>query len=270
MSAGAERWMVSRDVRGPVWVERAGERQATVVGDVVPPGSRVVTGPEGSVTLSIGEHASVTLEANTQVGVLAVEGPVTSVLMERGLLAAEADGEPALEVRLRGTLHVLRIEAGSGSVLHDGHGRSTVACARGEILVDGVPTLRSGEVARLRPRAVPRPGPAAKTLHLSASAEDTRPARTMTVRGRTNPGAEVDVGGVVVPVDDEGRFSTTVARPAPGHPLVVRARDVHGRHETLRLARARPEPNPATEPSGAPEKAPSSIEGRWAWTDEPG
>jgi len=88
--------------------------------------------------------------------------------------------------------------------------------------------VRAGQQSVLRPGRGPSdPTPIPTSLLLKVT-WPTRPRREVIVSGQTDPGSHVDIGGRIVPADEEGRFSHTLPLQEGANTVQVRALSVGG------------------------------------------
>lgn len=253
------------DVRGVVWIAQTGEPRQLIAGDLVRAGSHLETTATASVRLTAGDAVSILLEPSSRLGVGSRWRSSAVVTIEGGSIEVEAYGAAPLEVRLRGSLHHVRIRNGKTRVLHDGVDRAVVACLSGAAIIDDGQGLDAGREVELRPGAEPKDRPSPNALALSVTPPTQTPGRRIVVSGRTNPGAHVFINGVRVRVDDAGEFEQAIEL-APGmRSITVEARDVIGRERNVTVALA-----PATPDRRRRRDARDRIETQWQWENPPG
>jgi hypothetical protein len=241
-----------RALRGVVERGRDGGWAPAAPGDVLAPDEALRTGPASSAALAFATGAILHLDESTEVVVLGATPAREAIRLERGRVAADAaPGTPGLRVEARGG--IAAEGRGARFTVVAGAGGLAVATETGTVELS-TPSATVEVGARARASASPGspPTPAAPisaevVLRVAAARGGAVGARCP-VSGWVEPGTEVRVDGVLVPVSAAGRFEARAPVPASG---IVRvwARDVAGRAAERQVAcrATRPAPAPVTD-----------------------
>lgn len=221
------------EVRGTVEVRRGGQWRAASVGEALRPSDAVRT-LEGSYAVLIGgEAVEVRMEAGTEVSVEALTDSLSRLLLGNGMTTVrlKPNSGQALEVSAAGSDAVARTEGGTFTLSNNGAGTVALATLVGEATFSGarkVVIVRAGQQSVVRPGHGPsEPTPIPTSLLLKVN-WPARPRRQIVVSGQTDPGARVDVGGRIIPTDEEGRFSQVLSLKEGANAVQVRALSIGG------------------------------------------
>lgn len=224
------------EIRGTVQVRRGGEWRTARVGESLRPSDAVRT-LEGSYAVLIGgEAVEVRMEAGTEMSVEDLTDSLSRVLLGNGMttVRVKPDAGMTLEVMAAGSDAVARTEGGTFTLSNNGAGTVALATLAGEASFSGqhkVVIVRAGQQSIVRPGHGPSdPTPIPTSLLLKVN-WPTRPRRQVVLSGQTDPGARVDVGGRIIPTDEEGRFSHTVSLEEGANAVQVHALSVGGLHQ---------------------------------------
>lgn len=224
-------------VDGIVEIHRDGQWGRAKPGDVVQRSHRIRTGPDSNATLRSQAGDELELRARVELGVDSLDATVTELSLKRGKISAEAaPGTERLEIRAQGT----QATATAGTkftIYSDDRGAVTVATARGLARV-----LAAGRQVEVGPRmsTYVAPGAAPRTpiaipdkVFLTVAWPANEIVRRHTIlRGKTRPGNSVTVNGQQVPVDDGGKFVSTVNMVEGKNSLAVSVESIDGRTKT--------------------------------------
>jgi glucodextranase-like protein len=223
------------EVRGTVEVRRGGEWRPASVGEALRPSDTVRTqAQEGSYAVLIGgEAVEVRMDKGTEVSVEALTDSLSRLLLGNGMTTVrlEPNSGQALEVRAAGSDAVARTEGGTFTLSNNGAGTVALATLAGEATFSGqrkVVIVRAGQQSIIRPGHGPSAPTAIPTSLLLKVNWPARPRRQVAVSGQTEPGARVDVGGRIIPTDEEGRFSQILSLKEGANAVQVRALSVGG------------------------------------------
>ncbi|MFN7131643.1 MAG: hypothetical protein ACK4N5_06145 [Myxococcales bacterium] len=117
----------------------------------------------------------------------------------------------------------------------------TVASTRGEVKVGSraatviVPAGKQTLVEARQPPLPPSPIPPSLYLKVGTPTSLVQRERTTTIAGQVSPGAVVSVNGVRVLTAESGSFAAVVTLAAGPNAIEVKATDVAGRQESVRL-----------------------------------
>jgi hypothetical protein len=221
------------EIRGTVEVRRGGQWRAASVGVALRPSDAVRT-LEGSYAVLIGgEAVEVRMEAGTEVSVEELTDSLSRFLLGNGMTTVrlKPNSGQALEVRAAGSDAVARTEGGTFTVNNNGAGTVALATLSGEATFSGprkVVIVRAGQQSIVRPGQGPSDPPPLPTSLLLQVNWPARPRRQVVVSGQTDPGARVDVGGRIIPTDEQGRFSQSLSLKEGTNAVQVRALSVGG------------------------------------------
>ncbi|MFL5356242.1 hypothetical protein [Archangium sp.] len=220
-------------VRGTVEVRRGEQWRAASAGEALRPSDTVRT-QEGSYAVLIGgEAVEVRMEPGTEVSVEALTDSLSRFLVGNGVTTVrlKPNSGQALEVRAAGSDAVARTEGGTFTLSNNGAGTVALATFAGEATFSGqrkVVIVRAGQQSVVRPGHGPSEPAAIPTSLLLKVNWPARPRRQVAVSGQTEPGARVDVGGRIIPTDEEGRFSQVLSLKEGTNAVQVRALSVGG------------------------------------------
>lgn len=249
--------------RGPVWLTTAAGQHEAMPGAIMGSGDTLTTAAAAEATLRLA-NASVTLTELSALRLDELSERLPKVTLNKGVVQItvnEAQPTPVLEVHLDGLQEHVFIQTGAVGIVQPHVGVATVACLTGKVrVVIGAQSLHveAGQEITLRSAQAPKLGPSAPNLTLWVDALG-KPARDgrLTLRGRTQPGAELRVGSVLVPVAADGSF-VYVWRPEPTERTVLlAARDALNRSQQRQASW--PAPSRAS-----PKAAPGETEWEWA------
>ncbi|PTL85244.1 hypothetical protein [Vitiosangium sp. GDMCC 1.1324] len=221
------------EIRGTVEVRRGGAWRTASAGESLRPSDAVRT-LEGSYAVLIGgEAVEVRMEAGTEVSVEDLTDSLSRLLLGNGMttVRVKPDAGQTLEVMAAGSDAVARTEGGTFTLSNNGAGTVALATLSGEASFSGlrkVVIVRAGQQSIVRPGRGPSdPTPIPTSLLLKVN-WPARPRRQVVVSGQTDPGAHVDVGGRIIPTDEEGRFSQIVPLKEGANAVQVHALSVGG------------------------------------------
>ncbi len=249
--------------RGPVWLTTAAGHHEAMPGAAVGSGDMLATAAAAEATLQLA-YASVTLTEHSALQLDELSERLPKVTLNKGVVqitVQEAQPTPVLEVHLNGLKEHVFIQTGAVGIVQPQVGVATVACLTGHVrVVIGTQSLQveAGQEITLRSAQTPKLGPSAPNLTLVVEALG-KPAHDgrLTLRGHTQPGVELRVGSVLVPVATDGSF-VYVWRPEPTERTVLlAARDALNRRQQRQASW--PAPSRAS-----PKVAPGETEWEWA------
>jgi hypothetical protein len=228
-------------VEGDVVRVRDDRETPGAVGMSLAPGDRLVTGDDGSATLTRGAGTSVEVSPNTTVELAAIEDGLVEVRVEGGRVRARARPDAGAVRVLAAGREALAYDASFGLAVD--HGSVSIETERGRVVVGGVPgvsEVQAGSRLHVFPdgEAVLRPVSDALLLDV-AWPEPVRVGRVK-VAGTTEPGATVRLvapvadAGEPVRADAEGRFELELPVPEGRTEIEVAVRDPFGRERTAR------------------------------------
>ncbi len=236
------------DVSGDVQIRRPGGEWAKAKsGEVLGQDAAVRTG-EGSYAVLVGGTAyDVKLEPDTQVSIEEITDSISRLMLGGGMATARVSGaaKHVFEVRAAGSDALARTGAGAFSVSSNGKGTVAVGTREGEVEFLGagkVVIVRAGQQSVVQPGTGPSDPvsiPSSLLLKVKWPATATVTTRKLIVAGEADPGSVVRVGGRPTPVDERGRFSTTVELAEGRNALTVQAVGVGGGAATDRKEIAR-------------------------------
>jgi hypothetical protein len=221
------------EVRGTVEVRRGGQWRAASTGETLRPSDSVRT-LEGSYAVLIGgEAVVVSMKPGTEVSVEQLTDSLSRLLLGNGMTTVllKPNSGQALELRAAGSDAVARTEGGTLTMGNNGAGTVVLAADSGEATFSGqrkFVTVRAGQQSVIRPGHGPSEPAAIPTSLLLKVNWPARPRRQVAVSGQTEPGAQVDVGGRIIPTDEEGRFSQVLSLKEGANAIQVRALSVGG------------------------------------------
>jgi hypothetical protein len=229
------------EIRGTVEVRRGGGawRKASV-GEALHPSDAVRT-REGAYAVIIGgEAVEIRMEAGAEVSVEELTHKLTRILLDSGMTTARVKmgAGQTFEMKAAGSDALARTENGTFTMNNNGAGTIALATLVGEVAFSGqrkVVIVRAGQQSIIRPgRAPTEPTPIPTSLLLKVN-WPAQPRRKVVVSGQTDPGTQVEVGGRIVPTDEEGRFSQLLPLQEGLNSVKVDAVSVGGlRHEEKR------------------------------------
>jgi hypothetical protein len=221
-------------VSGTVEVRRGGQWRAASAGEALRPSDTVRT-HEGSYAVLIGgEAVEVHMDEGTEVSVEALTDSLSRFMVGNGMttVSLKPNSGQALEVRAAGSDAVARTEGGTLTLSNNGAGTVALATLVGEATFGGqrkVVIVRAGQQSVIRPGHGPSEPAAIPTSLLLKVNWPARPRRhQLVVSGQTEPGARVDVGGRIIPTDEEGRFSQVLSLKEGANAVQVRALSIGG------------------------------------------
>lgn len=222
-------------VEGTVERIRGGVRTAAVAGERLLAEDVLETGAGGRAELAAGDSYTVVLEGAARFDVQAITAELSRFRLVSGLVAARVREDPARTLEIEsGEGAVVRTRGGELSVARSGRVVAVAALAgEAELSAAGATTrLAAGEHARVVDGAPPGPAaalPPSLLLKVTWPAERATNQPRITVRGRTEPGALVVMGGEPVEVAPDGTFTHVIHLREGRQPLSASARAVGGR-----------------------------------------
>lgn len=229
------------EIRGTVEVRRgSGEWRTASVGEALHPSDAVRT-REGAYAVIIGgEAVEIRMEAGAEVSVEELTDKLTRILLDSGMTTARVKmgAGQTFEMKAAGSDALARTESGTFTMNNNGAGTVALATLVGEVAFSGqrkVVIVRAGQQSVIRPgRAPTEPTPIPTSLLLKVN-WPAQPRRKVVVSGQTDPGNRVEVGGRIVPTDEEGRFSQVLPLQEGSNSVKVDVVSVGGlRHEEKR------------------------------------
>ncbi|QSQ25230.1 FecR domain-containing protein [Pyxidicoccus parkwayensis] len=221
------------EVSGTVEVLGAdGTWQLAKVGTALRQNEKVRT-EDGSYAMLIGgEAVEVRMDPGTEISVEALTESVSRILLGSGMATAivRPGQRHTFEVKAANADAVATLEqAGAFTMSNNGKGTVAVGTREGEVTLLGqgkVVIVRAGQQAVIRPGQAPSepaPVPSSLLLKVDWPADRTRRERELVVRGQTDPGSRVEVGGVTVTPDAQGHFERKVVLREGHNTVDVRA-----------------------------------------------
>lgn len=195
---------------------------------------------DGSYAMLIGGEAiEVRMDPGTEISVEKLTEEVSKLLLGRGMATAvvrpgqrHTISVKASDADAEATLH----EAGAFTMSNNGKGTVAVGTREGEVTLVGqgkVVIVRAGQQSVIRPGQAPTAPasvPGSLLLKVDWPVDRTRRERELVVRGQTEPGSRVEVDGVSLTPDAQGRFERKVQLKEGRNTVDVRAVSV-GRTE---------------------------------------
>jgi hypothetical protein len=191
----------------------------------------------GSYAVLVGdEYWEVKMEPGTEVGIGALSESTSRLLLERGMARAKVTGSArhTFEVRAARSDAVASTDGGVFTMATNGEGTVAVGAESGEVVFSGggrVVIVRAGQQSLMRPGqgpGEPEAIPSSLLLKVALPSRSTLNTPKVVVKGQAAPGAMVEVQGVVVPADAQGRFETAVTLKEGKNRVQVRAKGVGG------------------------------------------
>ncbi|BDG06828.1 FecR domain-containing protein [Anaeromyxobacter oryzae] len=234
-SADAAPVLAVTRVVGQVERVRGAERAPARAGDALRRDDALVAGVDGRVELSAGDSYTVELEGAARFDVQQITATLARFRLESGLVSARVREDPRRTVEFeatRGT--VMRTRGGAVSMSRSGK-VVAVAATEGAAELESAGTTvvvgagkRATAVEGLPPSdAVPLPPEL--LLKVAWPGERTTNRARIVVRGRTEPGAVVVLGGEPVEVGPDGTFMHVLYLREGSQVLEASARGVGGR-----------------------------------------
>jgi ferric-dicitrate binding protein FerR (iron transport regulator) len=196
---------------------------------------RIRTGDDGEAQLTAADGSTVKLLAATDARVAELRRELKRLTLGAGMLEADVRDDPSrvFEVDLDGKGGAARTRGAAFTASSNGAGSAAVATRRGEVILAArgrEVVIRTGQYARIAPDAAPdEPKPIPPSLFLKVDwPEGASRKPQVTVAGVTAPGARVRIEGHYLPVDEKGRYTTTVPLSDGTHELHIHAVDVAG------------------------------------------
>jgi Glucodextranase, domain B len=234
------------DVVGSVQVRHGldGGWEAAKAGQSLAPNDGVRTG-DGSYALLVGgEYWDVKMEPGTEVGLGELSASISRLLLEAGMAHARVHGSGRHTFEVRAAASDAQASSDGGAFTMATNGRGTVALGTesGEVFFAGqgrVVIVRAGQSSVVAPGHAPsEPAPVPRSLLLKVAlpGRTTLNTKVITVTGKSEPGALVEVQGRVVTTGNDGTFSTKLnLEEGPNH-VEIKAQGVGGvanqsRHE---------------------------------------
>jgi len=228
------------EIRGRVERRKPPEPWRTArIGDNLGTQEFVRTGPRGRAGLVVGPRARLTVDHTSEVSVREITAVTHRFRLEQGRLAVDyrRDGKRVLQIESKDGAAVARTKEASFSVLQT---EETVAVATTTGQVDlsaagktvKVEQGQQSVVQQAAPPAAPVTIPKEILLKVARARLPAREsARTTILKGQTQPGNRVLVGGKPAEVDARGRFTIKVPLQPGGNQIVVVTEDPAGRRK---------------------------------------
>lgn len=232
-------------------VDENGEREDVTPGLVLERASRIETQDDGRAFLALGEGSTLTVDQASSVRILDVTREGVRIELDNGSVEATVRPE-------RGSLGIVHRDRevigrdGSFAVGVNAGGNMAVETHQGSVEIQGVDSVASlaqGERLLLLSDGTPRVAAIPESLLLEVAWPESARTRhaEVSVRGLTDPGAEVRVGAAgrwtTVVADASGRFEAAIPLDEGENPLRVISRDPLGRtNEEERLLHRDSEP----------------------------
>lgn len=252
---------VERQLAADEWVPvKVGERLAS--------DSSIRTGPDARADLALGRDATVTVQPESQVGVIEITEAVGRLELRRGRLSVTQETEGG---------RVLRIEGEGGQVVEARGARFVVRKSDRDFAVatvtGSVDLASAGETVTVKAgtQAVANRGetPSAATpippelLLRVARAASRNKDLCAVIEGQASVGAEVRVAGEPAVVDNDGRFRVEVPRAPMRNTVEVVTTDIQGHERTEQVpCQALPPPS-RSEPEPAPDSKIEDLSIQW-------
>ncbi len=231
------------------------EAVLTNVGDAIGIQDSLRTGEDGSVILGMGEASRIHLAADSSIRVLSADSAGIRVELEEGLVSAKIrPGSPSLGISSRG--RAANAKDADFTVAVDAEGMLAIEPERGEVLlqgIDGVERVSEGMRMTDLPGRPPVTNPIPNSLLLEVvwPKQTVTRSREITIRGRTGPYANVQVGGTDQPTKvragADGRFRAKIPIREGDNALEVRATDGLGSSKIKTRSLIRDSTAPAVE-----------------------
>jgi hypothetical protein len=226
------------EVTGSVIVRRSGLWLPLRRGVRVMPSESIRTAPKGRAVLRAPSGDELILRERVELSADVLDETVTELTLTRGRVRAHA---AATTERLRiASNGAEAIAPGGGrfTVFADSRGAVAVASEAGDIEVIGRGanvTVGSGRKTYVPRGRQPRPSePIDDEVFLAVAwPRGEVHARSVDLEGRTQPGTEVQINGTIVPVGDDGRFSTEIPLREGANVVRVDAEAIDGRLKNL-------------------------------------
>ncbi len=226
------------DVVGSVQVRRgldAGWESATS-GLLLAPNDGVRTGDGSSAVVVGGDYWDVKMEPGTEVGLGELSASISRMLLEGGMAHARVhgSGRHTFEVRAAASDALASTDGGAFTMATNGRGTVALGTESGEVLFAGhgrVVIVRSGQSSVVVPGRAPSdpaPIPGSLLLKVALPGRTTLNTKIISVNGKVEPGALVEVQGRVVPTTSEGAFSTKVTLDEGPNHVEIKAQGVGG------------------------------------------
>lgn len=224
-------------VEGAVQVRRgAGEWKPAQSGEALQAADGVRTGDGASAVLVGGDAYEVKMEPGTAVSVDELTESISRVLLESGMASAKVKGAArhTFEVKAAGSDALARTREGAFTISNNAQGTVAVGTQAGEVEFGGkgkVVIVRAGQQSLVKPGQGPTDPVAVPTsLLLKVRWPATREVnkKRLVLTGHAEPGAQVEIGGRVIPTDANGKFVHTLQLVEGRNELKVRARAVGG------------------------------------------
>ena len=196
----------------------------------------VRTGDGAYAVLVNGEAVEVRMAAGTEVSVEELTDSLSRLLLGNGMATTtvRSGQRHTFELKTTGSDAVARTEGGTFTMTNNGLGTVSVGTRDGEVALLGkgkVVIVRAGQQSIVRPGkepTEPAPVPGSLLLKVAWPGEKELRKHELVVTGQTDPGNRVEVEGVVVRADQEGRFERKVVLPEGTSAVKVRAMGVGG------------------------------------------
>lgn len=226
------------EITGTVQIRtgESGEWRDAKSGDVLRPSDGVRTSDGSYAVLVGGETWQVKMEPGTEVGIGELRESISRLLLSSGMARAtvKGGGRHVFEVRAANSDAVARTDGGVFTIASNGLGTVAVGSESGEVTFAGggrVVIVRAGQQSIIKPGQGPTEPvtvPTSLLLKVALPTRQTINTKNLTLKGTVEPGAQVEVQGRIVRVDEKGRFEVPVTLKEGKNPLLIRARGVGG------------------------------------------
>jgi len=225
------------EVTGQVQIRRGkGEWVPAAKGEALKASDAVRTADGSYAVLIGGEAYEVKMEPGTEVAVADLSESISKLLLESGMATAKVNGKArhTFEVRASGSDAVARTQAGTFAISSNGAGTVAVGTHEGEVEFLGggkVVIVRAGQESVVRPGqgpSDPAPIPSSLLLKVSLPTASVVNRRKLILSGQVEPGAQLEIAGRVVRVDEKGKFAQPVELIEGENRLDVAAKTVGG------------------------------------------
>jgi hypothetical protein len=226
---------------GEAWLTRGtGARVPVVAGMLLQPSDAIETTDGSAVELGAGEGYQVTLEGAARFGVKELAAELARFRLDEGLAEAKVKADAGRVVVIESSDDASVRTSGGRVAVASSDGRVAVGVTEGEAQLGSggqIVAVRAGQVSIAeKGRAPSAPVALPRSLLLKVDWPSVRETnrRKVVVRGRTNPGALVSLGGERVKVGPDGVFTHVLFLREGRQTIEASARDVGGRQEVSR------------------------------------
>lgn len=190
---------------------------------------------DGRATLTARSAFQVQVEPGTELSVEELNARLSRFGLWAGMLVAtvEGGGERSLAVRAAGSDAIAVATEGTFAMSNNGRGTVAVGARSGEVEFragGSAVVLRAGQVSVSQGDAPQPPSSVPSSLFLKVQwpREGLVNRRTITVSGRTAPGAVLLVGGAPARVEKDGTFAATLSLREGENRILAEGLDVAG------------------------------------------